>query len=103
MATENLGEAKTVGQRMATGQAQLKFARVAGAAADTNITVTGISPYDVVVAAFSLATGAASGSGVDDLVDELKITAEDTIQFDTTATTGLEVLLIFWHFAGGPR
>lgn len=77
--------------------AQLNIAFAAGAAADTNITITGIKPGDEVVGAFEIQPPtAASGNAIKtNLTAEIKITANDTIQCDTTATTGNQVL-IFW-------
>ena len=66
-----------------------------GAAAEADITVTGIGLTDTVLAVMNLPVD----GNVDDLtvmdVAEVSITAADTIQLSTTATTGDKLLVIY--------
>jgi hypothetical protein len=77
----------------------LAFGRrvAAGAAANTNITVTGIKPGDQIISCYEMQPPTAgSGSAVvADRASEVKVTAVNTIQLTTTATTGNQ-LDVFW-------
>jgi hypothetical protein len=65
----------------------------AGAAANANITITGIAVGDEIIAAFHFA--ATSGILTTDLLSQMSITAANTVQNTTTNTTG-GVVLVFW-------
>lgn len=77
---------------------QLNVAWAAGAAANSNITITGIKPGDEIVAAIHLREGATAGTPIKtNLISEMKITANDTVQCTTTATNGSnEQVLVIW-------
>jgi len=74
----------------------LKITRVAGAAADTNIAVTGIATTDTLLSVLVIDTAAAAGSGITDLTSETAITSAGNIQHDTTSSSGKDVL-VFWY------
>jgi hypothetical protein len=85
--------------RLTGGGFAIKSAFADGAAADTDITITGIKPGDVIFGAFLIQPpGAGSGKTFkDDLLDEVIIVAANKIQFTTTATNGTnEQVLILW-------
>jgi len=65
----------------------------AGAAANANITITGIKTTDEIIFAFHFA--ATSAILTTDLLAEISITADDTVQNSTTDTTG-GVVLVAW-------
>lgn len=65
----------------------------AGAAAAADITITGISVGDEIIAAFHFV--ATSAILTTDLLAEISITAADTVQNATTDTTG-GVVLVFY-------
>jgi hypothetical protein len=75
----------------------LQASAVAGAAADTNIAVTGIKLGDIIVAAFELQPPTAgSGNAVKStLTSEIKLLSDGDIQCDTTNTTGNQILLLW--------
>ena len=79
----------------------LNFTVVNGAAAATNIAVTGIATSDKIVSAvkldFTLAEGAPNTRTweASDLTSEASITSAGNIQLSTTDTSN-EVLLVFW-------
>lgn len=77
----------------------LKFAVVAGAAADTNIAVAGITTSDTIRAVVRF-----HGAGTDvtdvSLVTDAAITSAGNIQVDTTVTTGSK-LLVIWSDKSG--
>ena len=79
----------------------LKFTVVNGAAAATNIAVTGIATTDKIVSVVKLDFTLAEGTPntrtwkASDLTSEASITSAGNIQLSTTNTTG-EVLLVFW-------
>ena len=75
-----------------------KFALVAGAAADTNIAVTGLSwrKQPQFLACIRL-EGSATYAAPADLLSEVKAgTTDGSIQLETTATTG-DFLLLVWE------
>jgi DeoR/GlpR family transcriptional regulator of sugar metabolism len=69
----------------------LSFALVNGAAADTAITVTGITDEDTLKFVLGLAEGTLS-----DFTADFAITADDEITAATQATTGNQ-LLVIWY------
>jgi hypothetical protein len=71
---------------------------VAGTASATNITVTGITTSDKIMAVLRLNRDAATVGNIDmdDLTGESSITAANTIQLSTTDTTG-DKLICFWY------
>ena len=79
----------------------LKFTVVNGAAAATNIAVTGIATADKIVGVvkldFTLSEGTPNTRTWDaaDLTSEASITSAGNIQMSTTNTTS-EILLVFW-------
>ena len=79
----------------------LKFTVVDGAAANTNIGVSGIATSDKVVSVVKLDFTLTEGTPntrtweASDLTSEASITSAGNIQLSTTNTTG-EVLLVFW-------
>lgn len=79
----------------------LKFTVVNGAAANTNIAVSGIATSDKIVGVakldFTLTEGTPNTRTweASDLTSEASITSAGNIQLSTTNTTG-EVLLVFW-------
>lgn len=69
-----------------------KFALLSGAAADTNIAVTGIATEDTIVFCFEVD----GTSGIwTDRTAETNITSAGNIQLDTTATTGDKLVLCY--------
>ena len=75
----------------------LQVAVVAGAAADTNIAVTGIATEDTILACVRLNRDAtAANIDADNLTAECLITSAGNIQMDTTTTTG-DKLIVFWY------
>lgn len=89
---------KKLAARVAGRPAELMFTVVAGAAADTDIAISGITLRDGLVAVLEFQPPtAASGDGlVADRVGEAAITSDGNIQLDTTATTGNQ-LLVVWY------
>lgn len=77
---------------------QIKVAYADGAAADTDITITGIKPGDSIISALHLNSNATAGKMLlHDLTTECRIKAADTIQFTDTSTAGAnEQVLIFY-------
>ena len=79
----------------------LKFTVVNGAAASTNIAISGIATSDKIVGVakldFTLAEGTPNTRTweASDLTSEASITSAGNIQLSTTDTTG-EVLLVLW-------
>ncbi len=79
----------------------LKFTVVNGAAANSNIAITGIATADKIVGVakldFTLTEGTPNTRAWDasDLTGEASVTSAGNIQLDTTDTTG-EVLLVLW-------
>ena len=79
----------------------LKFTVVNGAAANSNIAITGIATADKIVGVakldFTLTEGTPNTRAWDasDLTSEASVTSAGNIQLDTTDTTG-EVLLVLW-------
>ena len=78
-----------------------KFTVVNGAAANTNIAVSGINTQDKLMAVvkldFTLTEGAPNTRTweASDLTSEASITSNGNIQLSTTNTTA-EILLVFW-------
>ena len=69
-----------------------------GAAADTNIAMTGIRIGDEVVFAAEVVPPTGAGATLKtNLTAEIKITAANVIQCDTTNTTGNQVLILWLH------
>lgn len=70
-----------------------------GAAADTNIAITGIKLGDVIVAAFELTPHPAVAGLADvlktNLLSDIAVTSNGNVQCDTLATTNNQVL-VFW-------
>lgn len=82
---------------VAGGGVELRSALVDGAAADTNITVTGLShgKAPAFVACIRL-EGTATYSAPSDLLAEVKLgSADGTIQLETTVTTGDKLLIVY--------
>lgn len=80
----------------------LRFTAFAGANADTNITVTGITTADKPIFAIRFdRTSAGATLLTADITSEVVITATDTIQFTDTDTTGDKVLLCWYDKIGG--
>lgn len=69
----------------------------AGAAANNDITITGIATKDKIIAALEIQPPTASSGDTvkSDLTSEISITAANTVQCSTTDTTGNQVL-VFW-------
>lgn len=76
---------------------ELRVGFAAGAAANTDITISGIKPIDVLVAVLELQppTAAAGNAIVADRTSATNITAVDTIRI-SAATTGNQVLALWW-------
>lgn len=77
----------------------LKCKSVAGAAAVTNIAVSGIATADVLVAVLQADI---SGGNVVDIIDrtsEASITSAGNIQLSTTATTGDKLIVLYFDVA----
>ena len=74
---------------------------VAGAAADTNIAISGISTEDRLLGVVRLEDGGATAGnfGMDTPTDA-RITSNGNIQFDTTVTTD-DALIVFWYDKSG--
>lgn len=78
-----------------------------GAAANANITVTGIATADQLVGVIRLDVAADSGTSatgnkvqdVSDLLAEASITAADTIRLSTTDTSGDKLLVLYFDVA----
>jgi hypothetical protein len=68
--------------------ARPRIAVVQGGDAATDLTATGLKAGDHVVSAILLSAGVQSV-----ITDEVTVTADDTIQVATTATTGDEILV----------
>lgn len=66
----------------------------AGAAANTNIAVTGIATEDQIISAWVFTTAAAIAS-VADLTSECNVTSAGNIQFTTTSTASNSVCLLY--------
>lgn len=79
----------------------LKFSLVAGAAKETNITITGIKAEDEIISVlrFDLESGGKL-EGLSDLTSEAAIKSTDHIQLSTTVTTG-DKLLVIWNDKSG--
>lgn len=69
---------------------QQKIVVLAGAAADTNITVTGIKVGDIVQTCVEFTPS----TSIVDLTSNVTITADDTIQIDVD-TTGDDLFMVF--------
>jgi len=83
--------------RLAGAGIDLKVGFAAGAAANTNITVTGIKPGDAIVSVLELQppTAASGNAIVADRTSATTITAANTIRI-SAATTGNQVLVVWW-------
>lgn len=81
----------------AVGELQrLKVNVLAGAAADTNIAVSGIKTEDTILTCLRLNRDAtAANIDITNLTSETAITSDGNIQIDTTVTTG-DTLILFW-------
>lgn len=76
----------------------LKITVVAGAAADTNIAISGIKTEDTLLAVLEIQPPtAASGDTIKgDRTSEASITSDGNIQLTTTDTTGNQLLVVWW-------
>ena len=75
----------------------LKFTLTAGAAAEADITVTGIKTVDTLVFVLGLdPDNTTPADQVIDLTSEASITDDDTIQCDTTNTTGYDLVVVWF-------
>jgi hypothetical protein len=72
----------------------MKVSVLAGAAADTNIAVTGIATDDVIISALVFATAAAITT-LADLTSEVVVLTAGNIQFTDTSTANNAVVLIW--------
>lgn len=72
----------------------LQITMVAGAAADTDIAVSGIATEDQIVSVWHVST-AASVATIADITSEVSITAAGVIQLSTTDTSN-DQLQVFW-------
>ena len=78
----------------------LKFTLTAGAAADADITVTGITTSDTLASVIGFDPD--NGTPADQVIDvtsEASITDDNDIQCDTTDTTGYDLLVIWYDKA----
>lgn len=75
--------------------AGLTAAVVNGDSSATDITVTGVKVGDTIESVVMFASGVPSI-----VTDEVSITADDTIQLDTTDSTGNTLLVRFWPAKG---
>lgn len=94
MATRTI---RNVAARFAGRVPQLKVAAVAGANANTNITVTGINKGDLIVSVLEIQPPTAgSGNAIaNDRTATTSITAANTIQ--CTQSTASNQLLVLWY------
>lgn len=73
------------------------FTVVAGAAATTNIAITGIVREDLIVSVLRLDLDAtAANINLTDVTSEVSVTSDGNIQLTTTNTTG-DKLLVIWN------
>lgn len=92
-----------IGELQQADLASLAITLVDGAAADTNIAVTGITTGDTIVSVIEVVVAADTGTdatgdkvtGLADRTSEADITSAGNIQLDTTNTTGSQ-LVVFW-------
>lgn len=79
---------------------KVRYTYAAGAAADANIAVPGISPggHDRVLQV--IGAGAIIGQ---DLSDEVSITDDDVIQLADTVTTGITLLVVWYDHDWGEK
>lgn len=73
----------------------LQISLLAGAAATTNIAVTGIVTTDEIIAAFHIST-AASIATMADITSEVSVTSAGNVQLSSTDTTS-DQLFLFWN------
>lgn len=76
---------------------RLKVAITAGAAADADITVTGIRATDTIRSVIAIdGDNATPADSVIDVTSEVSITANDTIRLSTTSTAAYR-LMVTWY------
>jgi hypothetical protein len=85
------GRGPGTAERMIRELQAVKSAVVAGAAADADITVTGIMADDTLESVTMFDTGVPS-----DVTAEASITDDDTVVLDTTNSTGNQLLVRWW-------
>ncbi len=85
-----LGKLSALRSKLAGGGVELKSAVVSGAAADTNIAVSGLSLQAQILAVVMFDTGVPSDVG-----SEVSISAAGQIQLSTTDSTGNKLLVIY--------
>lgn len=74
----------------------LRVSVVAGAAADTNIAISGIERDDVILSALQVEPdNGTAATMLTDITSEVAITSAGNIQVDTTVTTGKQILVIW--------
>ena len=78
----------------------VKVSVVAGAAADTNIAVTGLTAEDDIVAVLYFPISGGNVTDVQNLTSEVKARGAGVFQLETTATTGGK-LVVLWLDKGG--
>jgi hypothetical protein len=88
---------QAVSPRASTAGAQLKVAYAAGAAANTNITISGIKTSDVLVSVLEIQppTATSGNTIVADRTAATTIYATNTIRISEN-TTGNQVLVLWW-------
>ncbi len=75
----------------------LEFGIAAGLDIDTDMAVAGILTTAKIIACWSLATGAASGSGIIDLTAQTVILTDGNIQVTTDDQTGLDIMILYYN------
>jgi hypothetical protein len=79
------------------GSTVLRTASAAGAAAATNIAITGIKTSDALAGVFLLNRDAtAANINIGSVLSEASITSDGNIQLSTSTSTG-DTLLVFWQ------
>lgn len=95
-----LGKLSRLRSRLAGGGVELRYAVVAGAAAGTNIAVSGIRRRDEVLLAVAVEPPTSTaGNALDDVGDEVTIPSDGYIQLSTTNTTGKQILVLWAQVA----
>lgn len=79
-----------------------KFAAVNGAAAATNIAVTGITTSDHIVGALYFPITGGNVTGVVDITSEVSIFSAGNIRVSTTVTTGGRIVLLWSNYEARP-
>lgn len=93
-----MGTLRSLRAKLAGSGLELKSNYATGAAADTNITLTGIKVGDQIVASYELYPPNAAQAVLfkTNLLAETIIVADDTIQIETTVTTGQQIFVMWW-------